>query len=217
MGLEKMDDFFTNRIDGYEEHQLNSIESAKKFYALTARHLPMEAGCKILDLGCGTGLELNEYFKRNPLASVTGIDLTESMLEQLQTKFPDQDLTLIHDSYFNIEYKENEYDAIVSVESLHHFTQKQKIDLYRKLHEALKNHGYFILTDYMVGNEQEEQQNFEELTQMKKEQHLSDHQFYHYDTPLTREHEFDALIEGGFSRVEVINIWGNTTMLKAYK
>ena len=28
--LEKMDDFFNNRIDSYEEHQLNMIDSAKE-------------------------------------------------------------------------------------------------------------------------------------------------------------------------------------------
>ncbi|MBP5530377.1 MAG: hypothetical protein J6X80_10045 [Lachnospiraceae bacterium] len=32
--------------------------------------------------------------------------------------------------------------------------------------------------------------------------------FYHYDTPLTVEHEKEALLEGGFTRVEVLNNWG---------
>ena len=51
MILEKMDDFFNNRIDGYEEHQLNAIASAKEFYPFTAEHLPMDSEACVLDLG----------------------------------------------------------------------------------------------------------------------------------------------------------------------
>ena len=29
----------------------------------------------VLDLGCGTGLEMDFYFRRNPAAKITGIDL----------------------------------------------------------------------------------------------------------------------------------------------
>ncbi|MFT4008182.1 MAG: hypothetical protein QM683_22145 [Lacrimispora sp.] len=90
MELEKMGDFFNRRLDGYEDHQLSGINSAKIFYPYTASLLPMAPGCEVLDLGCGTGLELDEYFKVNPLAIITGIDLASGMLQALQAKFPSQ-------------------------------------------------------------------------------------------------------------------------------
>lgn len=137
MKLEKMGEFFDNRLDGYEEHQLNRMEFAKEFYPYTAEQLPISSGSRVLDLGCGTGLELSEYFKRNANAVVTGIDLTSGLLQSLKAKLPDKQLTLINDSYFNVPFGERIYDAVVSVESLHHFTLEQKIPLYKKLHEAL--------------------------------------------------------------------------------
>lgn len=215
--LEKMGEFFDNRLEGYEEHQLNCIESAKEFYPYTAEQLPMFPESQVLDLGCGTGLELGEYFNRNPNAAVTGIDLASGMLKFLKTKFSDKQLTLINNSYFNVPLGEEVYDAAVSVESLHHFTLNQKMPLYKKLHEALKEKGYFILTDYMIENVKEEQENFHELARLKEKAEICDDDFYHYDTPLTREHETEALLSGGFSKVEFVNKWGNTAMLKAYK
>ena len=34
--LEKMNEFFNNRVNGYERHQLNAIEGAQEFYPFTA-------------------------------------------------------------------------------------------------------------------------------------------------------------------------------------
>ena len=64
--LEKMGDFFDNRIAVYDEHMMTNIESANEFYPYTATQLPSKSGARILDLGCGTGLELEAYFKINP-------------------------------------------------------------------------------------------------------------------------------------------------------
>ena len=143
-----MNDFFTARVDGYDEHMKSNIEGASDFYRYTAEMLPNDAGAKVLDLGCGTGLELEEFFKANPNASVTGIDLTKAMLDELKKKFPEKDLDLICGSYFEEPFGEKAYDAAVSVESLHHFNKEKKLGLYNKLHGSLKDNGYFILTDY---------------------------------------------------------------------
>ena len=86
MFLEKMDAFFEARLVGYEEHMLKNIQSAEEFYPFTAEQLPDAPGTAVLDLGCGTGLELEFYFKRNPTAVVTGIDLSAGMLAELERK-----------------------------------------------------------------------------------------------------------------------------------
>ena len=215
--LEKMNEFFNKRLDGYDEHMMTTIESSDVFYPFTADCLPKTAGAKVLDLGCGTGLELEHYFILNPSAKITGIDLTESMLNALKNKFPEKDLTLICGSYFDVPFDENTFDAAVSVESLHHFTKDEKISLYTKLYKALKDGGYFILTDYFALTDEDEQAFRKELLRLKKEQGIDDNEFYHYDTPLTVEHETDALLQAGFSSVEVLNNWGATFTIKANK
>lgn len=210
--LERMDEFFDNRLEGYEEHQLTCIEAAREFYPFTAGCLPVGQDVRILDLGCGTGLELDYYLKLNPAAKVTGIDLAPAMLDALREKYK---ITLIQGSYFEVPFGENCYDAAVSVESLHHFTREEKVPLYSKLKRALKANGCFILTDYFASSEEEESFYRKELDRIKSQQGISDDGLYHYDTPLTVENEIRALHEAGFSSVEILGHWANTYALKA--
>ena len=215
--LEKMGDFFENRLDGYDEHMMMNIESAAEFYPFTAKMLPSTDNCCILDLGCGTGLELEAYYPLCPSAKVTGIDLSQGMLSALGKKFADKDITLIVGSYFDVPLGINMFEAAVSVESLHHFTKEEKVPLYTKLHTALKENGYFILTDYFSLSDAEEKAHRQNLIALKAEQGICDDEFYHYDTPLTVKHETEALLEAGFSAVEILNHWGATYTLKAVK
>ena len=215
--LEKMADFFENRLDGYDEHMMTNIEAADEFYPFTAKQLPTTENCHILDLGCGTGLELEEYYPLNPSPKITGVDLSQGMLSALKKKFADKDITLICGSYFDVHFGMSLFDSAVSVESLHHFTKAEKVPLYAKLHRALKDGGYFVLTDYFSLTDEEEQMHRQNLSELKTEQGISDDAFYHYDTPLTVKHETEALLEAGFSSVEVLKNWGATYTIKAVK
>lgn len=217
MLLEKMAAFFEARLDGYEEHMLKNIESAEEFYPFTVQQLPDGEGAAVLDLGCGTGLEMDFYFRRNPAAKITGIDLSEGMLRAFAEKYPDKVLNLICGSYFDVPLGERTFDAAVSVESLHHFTKQKKVFLYEKLHRALKPGGYFVLTDYFSLSDEEENLQAQTLLVLKAEQGLSDDVFYHYDTPLTVQHEIEALCAAGFAKVEILQNWGATYTIKAVK
>ena len=211
MKLEKMDDFFAARVDGYDEHMRTNIEGASGFYAYTASLLPRAAGSRVLDLGCGTGLELEEYFRLCPDAAVTGIDLSDAMLQALKAKLGNRNIRLINASYFDESLGEKAFDAAVSVESLHHFPAEQKERLYTKLHAALEENGCFVLTDYFAESEELEEEYFRNLAQLKQEQGLPDDVFFHYDTPLTVEHEMDVLRRAGFRDVRIMQQWGEST------
>ena len=105
----------------------------------------------------------------------------------------------------------------MSVESLHHFTQEEKIPLYRKLYDALREGGYFVLTDYFAASDEEETLCREELRRLMAEESAEVGELYHYDTPLTVEHEIEALHAAGFKRVEILGRWGATCTLRADK
>ena len=95
MTLEKMDDFFTARVEGYDEHMLRDVGGCRNGYTVMAREIEKMSPSRILDLGCGTGLELDEIFARCPDVYVKGVDMTAAMLEKLRGKHPEKKLELI--------------------------------------------------------------------------------------------------------------------------
>ena len=215
--LERMDDFFAARIEGYEEHMKTEIRGGSEFYDFTAALLPKAPGARVLDLGCGTGLELEALFALNPTAKVTGIDLSPVMLDALRAKFPEKDVTLIQGSYFDVPFGEAAFDAAVSVESLHHFPADDKEALYRRLCAALADGGVFALTDYFAESDEMEKLYFRELDALRREQGLSGDVIVHYDTPLTIEHEMAILRRAGFAETTVLKKWGGSYTLVAKK
>ncbi len=214
--MEKMNEFFAARADGYEEHMLTYVEGSKEAYIQMAKLLPKD--CKnLLDLGCGTGLELDEIFKPFPDLDVTGIDLTQEMLDKLLQKHPDKHLNLICGSYFDVNLGKSEYDCAVSFQTLHHFSHEVKLGLYRKLIDALKPGSCYIECDYMVETQEEEDLYYSENARKRKEQGIPDGEFYHYDTPCTVQNQIEMLKTAGFTHVEMVFRVGCTTILVAEK
>ncbi len=214
--LEKMSDFFAARVDGYENHMLNNVEGCKEGYVKMAELLPRTT-VNLLDLGCGTGLELDEIFKTHPNIKVTGIDLTKAMLDVLKEKHPDKDLTLIHGSYFDYDFGRERFEAVISFQSLHHYSHEQKIKLYSRVYSALKPGGRYIECDYMVTEQKEEDFYFKEYERIRKEQNIPEGEFYHYDTPCTIDNQLKMLRIAKFEKVEMVWRRENTTIILADK
>ena len=97
--------------------------------------------------------------------------------------------------------------------TVRYVSQEQKLKLYHRLKESLKPGGYFVLTDYFAESEELEAEYFNALALLKKEQGIKDSEFYHYDTPLTVEHEIAVLKQAGFSEINVKRNWGATYTL----
>lgn len=202
--LEEMSNFFDKRVDEYEEHMFNYVSGVHEYYIETAKYIPKEKDVKILDLGCGTGLELDEIFKINPNVHFTGIDLSKKMLEKLMEKYSDkkEQINLINASYFDVDYGETTYDRVVSVMTLHHFTHEEKLKLYKKIYKSLAQHGQYIETDYTAQNQEEENFYYSEIKRIKAETKITEG-FYHYDTPCTIDNIINLMHKAGFIEVEL--------------
>lgn len=214
--LEPMADFFEARVQGYDAHMLANVKGCREGYAAMAQLVPEDTRY-LLDLGCGTGLELDAIFKVFPNIAVTGIDLCQAMLDMLRRKHPDKNIELICGDYFTAPLAENRFDCAVSFQTMHHFSHKKKTALYRRIYQALTNSGVYIECDYMVLSQEEEDLYFAENARIRAEQNIPEEVIFHYDTPCTVENQKTLLQNAGFTTVEQVFRVGNTTMLVARK
>jgi tRNA (cmo5U34)-methyltransferase len=211
-----MSDFFAVRVEVYDEHMLNNVGGCKEGYIKMAELVPGSVET-ILDLGCGTGLELDEIFKRMPNVSVVGIDLTQAMLDKLVQKHNDKNIKLICGNYFNVDLGENVFDAAISFQTMHHFSHAEKVDLYTRICNALKEKGVYIECDYMVTEQSVEDELFAEYARLRREINIPDGEFYHFDTPCTIDNQIEMLKKAGFSSAETVWRMENTTIIVAKK
>ena len=214
--MEKMDEFFAARVDGYDEHMLNEVEGCREAYGKMAELIP-ENTSNLLDLGCGTGLELEGIFKRFPDISVTGIDLSKAMLDKFSEKYSDKNITLINGDYFSTDLGRDRFDTAVSVQTMHHFSHEMKIGLYNKIRNSLKSGGVYIECDYMVETQEEEDHWYAENARIRKELSIPENEFYHYDTPCTVENQIKMFLTAGFASAEKVFRMENTTIIIARK
>lgn len=210
--MEEMSVFFAKRLDDYEEH----MSIWEKSYQIFAEMLPAECR-KILDLGCGTGMELDRIWQRNPDVEVTGVDLCQNMLDKLLKKHSDKRLTTVCEDYFQYDPGQDKWDAVISFESLHHFLPERKKELYRKVYNSLKRGGIFLSGDYIACCDEEEEILRQVYLKKRKQFAIPDQCFVHFDIPLTLEHEKELLLSAGFVIEEVRDNPDGATIIKAGK
>ena len=209
--LEPMGDFFNARASDYDEVHTSHISGGIATKELIAHYLP-EGTREVLDLGCGTGLELPALFARLPGAKVLGIDLAEDMLALLHERCTGFDVQTLCMSYFDYDFPPGRFDAVVSVMSLHHFTPAQKLALYSRARSTLKPGGVFLNCDYFLGSPLRVRLNFLRLALMRQQPGAM-----HFDTPLTAKQEMKVLRQAGFERVKTLWKVKNTEVIGAVR
>ena len=214
--MEKMDEFFAARVEGYDEHMLNEVGGCREAYEKMAELIP-DGTENLLDLGCGTGLELAGIFRRFPEISVTGIDLSKAMLEKLSEKYSDKNITLINADYFSTDLGRERFDTAISFQTMHHFSHDMKIGLYEKIRNSLKIGGVYIECDYMAETQAEEDYWYSENVRIRKEMNIPENEFYHFDTPCTAPNQIKMFKAAGFASAEKIFRIESTTIIIAKK
>jgi len=181
---------FDRDVENYETRQIDFVGIQSKID--TIKFVPPGAK-KILNLGAGTGLELEYIFAANPNAEVDCVDISIKMLEKLKQKYSDKKINIVCKDYFKHDFGKAKYDCVVSLMSFHHFVAAEKRVLYGKIFESLKDGGVFIYNDIFASSLEEEKQNLELL----KRADLQD-----YDIPTYPQTDIDLMTAVGFSNVE---------------
>ncbi|QOR35163.1 class I SAM-dependent methyltransferase [Clostridium sp. 'deep sea'] len=214
--VEEIRTFFNKRSDGYDKLRMDEFWDD---YKIIPNYLPNKFNT-MLNIGCGSGFEFNFIFNKYPNINVTGIDISNAMLDKFRQKFIDKNIELINADYFKYPFEKNQYDVVLSVQTLHHFKYDKKKEIYGKIYHATKDNGFYYELDYMAQDEEYEKICLEYSEKRRKKYNIPDDVFVHIDIPLTIKHQIELLSYVGFTRVEVLNkpfLNSNTVFLKASK
>lgn len=202
--VEPIDSFFDIRASSYNEHREKNVSSYPDLYIALGRNiLRTDKVVKVLDLGSGTGLELKWLFEKMPNMNVRCVDISRKMLEELKNEYTtfESQIEIIKDSYLDFRFDEESYDFVVSVMSFHHLLKNERLDLYKRIYQSLKQDGVFIEGDYVVKSLQEEFAHIKKAQKILKEHGLSNIFDYHIDIPLSEKSQTDLYSKAGFTSI----------------
>jgi len=122
-----------------------SGSSVARSIRLTTEHVQTGIGSRILDIGCGTGLLLDQLGRAHPEAELVGLDLTPRMLGIAQHRVSGRAALVVADAA-TLPIGDGHFDTVVSSSVLHYLPDPR-----RALHEwrrVLRPGGRLGVTDW---------------------------------------------------------------------
>ncbi len=121
---------------------LNFYLTNKKIICL----LNPEVGSLLLDVGCGTGILLQQLLKINKNLKLQGLDISEEMLSKAKQKFKNnKDVRLSFGSANKIPFEDSTFNYVTCVQSFHH--HPNSLQSLKEMNRVLKIGGKLILLD----------------------------------------------------------------------
>jgi len=127
------------------------IETTKSLYAY---FIDANSETRVLDLGCGDGLFVEELLKTFSPTSITLIDGSNEMLEAAKERLEGKtNLNFIQASFQNLfagELLNQPFDFVYSSLAIHHLPFEEKKQLYAYIYEILSPGGCFVHYDVVM-------------------------------------------------------------------
>lgn len=109
---------------------------------------PPIQGMQVLDVGCGTGSDLELYHQGG--CKVHGVDLSTSMLKVARRKFGESAELWLADAA-HIPYQNESFDLVLCTHTLHEIPPEHRSSVVREMIRVVKNNGRLLITDFDSG------------------------------------------------------------------
>ncbi|HJV45063.1 MAG TPA: class I SAM-dependent methyltransferase [Bacillota bacterium] len=209
----------------YDNQRKELIPCFHDFYSIPVTITEIMNGSpNILDIGAGTGLFSAFMLDKYPNAKLTLIDLSENMLDVAKSRFCNHsNVKYITDDYTKYHFTDT-FDIVISSLSIHHITDSEKKELYRKIFTIMKNNSIFINADQVLGSTpyleslyKNDWQSKVEQSKLSKEEIMAAYERTKLDRMSTLDDQLNWLKEAGFNDVDCIYKYFNFVVLFARK
>ena len=148
-------DFFDGeRKYGYGGYNYNPrfwtqvVKDFKDYYEL-------KDGSKILDVGCGKGFMVYDFFKLNPNLDIVGIDISDYAITNCKEEVR-KNLKVA--SCEELPFKDNTFDLVISINTIHNLERDGCGKSLREINRVSKKNKFIIVDAYR--NEEEKKKMF---------------------------------------------------------
>jgi len=131
---------FINNIISFFTHYFIKI--------LAIKDLKIKDNSKILDLACGTGDITKIVSKYYPKTDITGLDISDKMLDIAKKKNPDNKFVL--GDILNLPFKDNKFNYITIFFGLRNV--ENRTNAINEIYRVLKKDGLFLHLDFGEDN-----------------------------------------------------------------
>lgn len=137
--------YFGSRSDSLIDGQVNLTEACMRYF-------PDVSGKRLLEVGCGNGVQSMYVLKHHGLAWVTGLDYNGDNVE-LATRIAEtkglEEIDFVEsDAQRMSTIPDNSYDCLLNVESAFHYPDKDAF--FREIYRILKPGGTFVIADILM-------------------------------------------------------------------
>jgi demethylmenaquinone methyltransferase / 2-methoxy-6-polyprenyl-1,4-benzoquinol methylase len=107
------------------------------------KRLPLASGCKVLDVGCGTGWAPRALHRRQEGLTIEALDVSPNMLQIARER--DENTSYFEGDVANIEREDETYDLVTTIYTLRNFPDRER-SLAQML-RVLKRGGWLLILD----------------------------------------------------------------------
>lgn len=109
---------------------------------------PLGHGASVLDVGCGTGIHLEEFAKVG--AACHGVDLSIAMLTRAEDRLADG-ANLLVASGLALPHRDRVFDLVLGSLLLHELTPEDRTQVIAEMLRVVAADGRVLIIDYRVG------------------------------------------------------------------
>ena len=131
------------RIAGFYDLIFEPVNASLRQIALKMN--AVSPGMKVLDIGCGTGAQLELY--KNQECEIYGIDTSPSMLAKAKERLGNSAQLIVTDAE-NTPFSDNHFDLIVASFVMHEMPPPTRSIVFKEMNRLVKREGHILLTDF---------------------------------------------------------------------